>query len=163
MNAPASEYRRLDGLREYDQAIATIIGLAHHQLRIFDRNLRNEGYNSRERIESLERFLLASRTNRLTIVLHDIDYLTRECPRMMDLLKRFGHAIGIYQTGDEARNVSDPFIVADDNHYLHRFHIDQPRAALGINDPEGAQELARRFDEIMTASEPAAPPTTLGL
>lgn len=159
----APEHRRLEGLQEYEQAVDLVIRQARHNLRIFSYNLRGEGYNSLTRIEALQNFLLMSRANRLTIVLHDTDYLTRECPRMMNLLQQFSHAISIYQTSDEARSISDPFIIADNDHYLHRFHYDHPRAALAINDKVGALELARRFNAIVEASEPAAPPTTLGL
>jgi hypothetical protein len=34
---------------------------------------------------------------------------------------------------------------------------------LALNDKEGALELVRRFNELLEASEPAVPPTTLGL
>lgn len=157
------EHRKIEGQQDYEQAVDLVIGQARRNLRIFSYNLRGEGYNSLARFESLQNFLLMSRTNRLTIVLHDTDYLTRECPRMMNLLRQFSHAIAVFQTNDEARGISDPFIVADDDHYLHRFHYDHPRAALALNDKEGALELIRRFNEIVEASEPAAPPTTLGL
>lgn len=157
------EHRRIEGQQDYEKAIDLVIRQTSRNLRIFSYNLRDEAYNSLARFESLQNFLLISRANRLTIVLHDTDYLTRECPRMMNLLRQFSHAIAVYQTGDEARGVSDPFIIADDAHYLHRFHYDHPRAALALNDKEGALELIRRFNKIVEASEPVAPPTTLGL
>lgn len=161
--AATPEYRRLESPSEYEQAIDTIIQQAHDQLRIFDYDLRNEGYNSPHRIERMQNFLLASRANRLIIILHDTHYLTSECPRMMNLITLFSHAISIYQTTAEARVACDPFILADDSHYLHRFHYDHPRAALSLNDMSGTLELIRRFNEIQVLSEPAAPPTTLGL
>lgn len=159
----APEHHKIEGQLDYEQAINNVISQARRTLRIFDHNLRGTGYNSAARIELLQNFLLLSRTNRLTIVVHDTDYLTRECPRMMNLLRQFSHAISIYQTTEEAQNVSDPFIIADNDHYLHLFHYDHTRALLALNDKNGALELARRFNEILEASEPAAPPTTLGL
>lgn len=159
----APDYRRLEGPMEYEQAIDTIIRLARNELRIFDYSMRDEGYNSPERFEILQAFLLANRANRLSIVLHDTRYLTGECPRMMNLFRQFSHAISIYQTSAEARIATDPFIIADDAHFLHRFHFDHPRAALSLNDKEAALNLIRRFNEILELSEPAAAPTTLGL
>ncbi|MDO8893009.1 MAG: hypothetical protein Q8K43_06720 [Sulfurimicrobium sp.] len=157
------EYRRLEGPLEYEQAIDTIIRQASHQLRIFDYDLRNQGYNSPQRFELLQNFLLANRTNQVTIVLHDTRYLASECPRMVNLIRQFSHAINVYQTTAEARVASDPFIIADDAHFLHRFHYEHPRAALSLHDKEAALDLIRRFNEIMELSEPAAPATTLGL
>ncbi|MBZ0105105.1 MAG: hypothetical protein K8H84_05700 [Sulfuricella denitrificans] len=156
-------YQRLEGPLEYEQAINTLIQQARHQLRIFDYDLRNEGYNSQQRFELLQNFLLGNRANTLLIVLHDTRYLTGECPRMMNLIRQFSHAISIFQTTAEARIATDPFIIADDAHFLHRFHYDHPRAALSLNDKESALNLVRRFNEILELSEPAAPPTTLGL
>lgn len=157
------DYQRLEGPQEFEQAINTIIRQARRQLRIFDYDLRNEGYNSPERFELLQNFLLGSRSNTLIIVLHDTRYLTSECPRMMNLIRQFSHAISIFQTTAEARVATDPFIIADDDHFLHRFHYDHPRAALSLNDKEATLNLVRRFNEILELSEPAAPPTTLGL
>ena len=48
-------------------------------------------------------------------------------------------------------------------HYLHRFHFEQPRAALGIAQPEQTQPLANRFDEIWATGEPGVSGTVLGL
>lgn len=159
----APEHRKLEGLLEYEQAIDQVLRLAQHQLRIFNFNLRGEGYNSPARIEALQNFLLMNRANRLMIILHDTDYLTQDCPRMINLLRQFSHAISIFHTIDEARSISDPFIIADNAHYLHRFHHDNPRSLLALNDPEGTLELVRRFNAIAESSEPAVPPTTLGL
>ena len=160
---PAAEYHKLEGPREYEEAINTVIRHARHSLRIFDKDLRDEGYNSPERFEALQNFLLQSRANQLTVVLHDTDYLTRECPRMLNLIRQFSHAISIFHTTEAARGATDPIIIADDEHFLHRFHYDHPRAALTLNDKEGTLDMIRRFNEIRDASEPAAPPTTLGL
>jgi hypothetical protein len=159
----ALEYIRLEGPREYEQALDRLISLARGRLRIFDQDLRNQGYNSQERFDSLRQFLLQNRANRLTIILHDDDYLIRECPRMLNLIRQFGHAIDVYRTTEDARGVYDPFAIADMDHYLHRFHYDHPRAALTLNDKEGASDLLRRFNEILEVAESAVPSTTLGL
>ena len=33
----------------------------------------------------------------------------------------------------------DPLVIVDGRHYLHRFHVDQPRAALAIDAPQDAR------------------------
>ncbi|MDP2827293.1 MAG: hypothetical protein Q8O37_01670 [Sulfuricellaceae bacterium] len=157
------DHRKIEALSDYGQAVDEIIGLATHSLKIFDINLRGAGYNSPVRIELLQNFLHLNRANRLIIILHDTNYLQRECPRLIGLLRLFSHSSSVYQTTDEAKSVSDPFIIADETHYLHRFHYEYPRALLALNDPEGALDTSRRFNEILNASEPSAPATTLGL
>ena len=48
----------------------------------------------------------------------------------------------------------DPLMIVDGVHFLHRFNIAQPRAALSIGDPEAALPLVTRFDAISESSEP---------
>jgi hypothetical protein len=155
--------RQLDGMREFALAIDAVIALASRQLRIFDRNLSEGGYNTPDRFNRLKVFLLASRKNRIDMVVHSIDYLERQCPRMMILLRQFPYAVSIYRTGEEAKHVYDGFVIADDRHYVRRFHFDQPRGALGVDDESEAGLLVRRFEEIWGVSEPALTPTVLGL
>lgn len=157
------EHRKIEALSDYALAVDEIIRQASRSLKIFDINLRGAGFNSPARIELLEHFFHLNRANRFTLVLHDTNHLQSECPRLVNLLRLFSHASSVYQTTEEARSASDPFIVADDTHYLHRFHHDYPRALLALNDPEGALDLSRRYGEILNASEPSAPATTLGL
>ena len=57
----------------------------------------------------------------------------------------------------------DPLMIVDGIHFLHRFNIAQPRAALSIGDPEAAMPFVTRFDAISETSEPGLTATTLGL
>ena len=160
---PVLLHRQLNNATDYTEAIDVLIELARHRLRIFDYNLEDGGYTTLRRYELLRTFLLASRSNRLEIVLHDIDYLTRFCPRILSLLKQFSHAITIQETTPQAKGIYDPFAIADEACFLHRFHYDDIRALLALNDIEGSHVLIKRFEEIRAASAPAIPATTLGL
>ena len=156
-------HRQLSTAADYAQAIDGLIELAQHRLRIFDYNLEDGGYTTLRRYELLQNFLLANRSNRIEIVLHDINHLTRFCPRILSLHRQFSHAITIQQTTAQARNISDSFAIADETCFLHRFHYDHPRALLALHDVEGSHLLIKRFEEILAASAPAITATTLGL
>lgn len=161
--AVSPEHRPLLGRQEYTEALDQLIGLATRTLRIFDRNLEGAGYETLARAEALKNFLATDRANRLQLAVHDVSFLTQSCPRLVSLLKYYGHAIEIRETMDEAKGVYDPFAIADETHYLHRFHYQQNRAELALDDPAGSQALIRRFEEIWLTSVPAAPATTLGI
>lgn len=156
-------HRQLASTAEYTEALDIVIEMAQRHLRIFDHNLEGGGYNTQRRYELLRGFLLASRSNRLEIILHDTDYLTRFCPRILTLLRQFGHAITIRETTAQAKNIHDPFLIADQAHHVHRFHFDDPRALLALNDIQGTHALLKRYEEISAASLPAVTATTLGL
>lgn len=156
-------HRKLDGEAEYAQAINAVIDHAQQTLQIFDTDLTAGDYASLKRFEALRDFLLRSRGNRLVIVLHEIDFLTARCPRLMNLLRIYSHSISIHKTHEHARVASDPFIVADATHYLHRFHRDHARSLLALHDHAGARQLTERFEQLLEASHPAVFATTLGL
>jgi hypothetical protein len=148
---------------EYVEAINRVISKSSNSIRIFEYNLEEGGFNTSERFELLRSFLLKNRQNRLMIILHDVDYIVRYCPRMMTLLTQFSHAIDIHQSTPEARRTYDPFVIGDDRHYVHRFHFDSPRAKLGLDDTVATHPLLDRFEEIWMLSSPAVFSTTLGL
>ncbi len=156
-------HERLEGNREYIAAIDRVLAFAQRNVRIFDRDLEHLGYNSPERIELLRAFLLANRSNRLQIVVHEVAYLEGRCPRLVQLLRHFSHGVQVHQTLEHARHAADPLLLVDDAHYLHRFHMDDSRALLALADPQGAEPLLHRFNEIWEASRPALSGTTLGL
>ena len=161
-NLPNAEYRRFEGMREYDAVIDSLIPQTQRTIHVFDKTL-SHAYNSPQRYEALREFLLASRANRLLIVVHDAEPVERVCPRMLDLLRQFNHAVKIHQTLQMAKGVYDPFAVFDAIHYVHRFHYNYLRAAHGSNDILGAQQLLDRFAEIWDASAPGVTAGTSGL
>jgi hypothetical protein len=154
--------RKLDGAVEYAQALDELIENAAHTVRIFDKNIGRD-FNSPRRYELLRQLLLARRTNRVHIVLHETANITRDCPRLIPLLKQFSHALFVRQTLAAARQVYDPFAVADDARFVHRFHHEDRRGVATIGDLIATRQLIKRFDEIWDASSPAPGATTVGL
>ena len=161
-NLPNAEYRRFEGMREYEAVIDALIPQTQRVIRIFDRSL-SRAYNSIERYEALRGFLLAARGNRLLVVLHATDKIEHDCPRMIELLRQFSTAVKINQTLDAAKHLYDPFVIFDAVHYVHRFHYGHLRAAQGTNDVNGAQLLLDRHAEIWEVSAPAISANTTGL
>ncbi|HXZ95732.1 MAG TPA: hypothetical protein VEG37_01595 [Burkholderiales bacterium] len=156
------QYQKIESAAEYEAAIDLVIAQAKRNIRIFDKQASST-FNSPKRYELLRSFLLANRLNRLRVVLHDTGFLTTKCPRMLSLIRQFSHCIAIRETLDDAKQVYDPFMVADENNYVHRFHYDSSRGLMALNDLNGAHEFNNRFEEIWEASFPAVSATTLGL
>lgn len=162
-NETIKQHFMLTGEKDYDAAIDRVIDAAESTLHIFDANLASGGYEAARRYELLSDFLRKSGKNRLVIVLHETDYFTAYCPRLMNLLKIHSHAIAIHKTTEHARAANDPFVIADEVHYVHRFHRDGARSLLALHDPAGARPLEGRFQQLLEASHPAVFATTLGL
>jgi len=159
----ATDYQPFDTESGFQAAVDRLLAQHGRELRIFDPDLESLRLNTPTRLDRLEQFLLVSRTRRLTIVVHEPDYLTRRCPRMMGLLARFAHVIQVNRTHEEIRELQDAFLVLDAEHYVRRPVARFFRGAIGINDETEALAMRSRFTEIWSASFPAVSATTLGL
>jgi hypothetical protein len=159
---PAPQHTPILGNAAYEAALNTILEKARKTVRIFEDSLGRD-YNSPRRFELLRTFLLANPRNRLQIVAHDTQSIDRNCPRLLNLLRAHAHAISIHETHQTAKAVYDPFAVVDDLHYVHRFHFEEMRGLLALDDPIGTHTFIERFEEIWEASSPAVSATTIGL
>ena len=156
-------YERFDGRAGFQAAVDRLLEQPGRELRIFDPDGAALQLNDPARIERIEKFLLASRTRRLQLVLHDTEHLTRHCPRMMSLLARFAHAIQVHRTHEEIRELQDAFLVLDSLHYVRRPVAQFFRGAIGLGDEAEGMVMRGRFIEIWAASFPAVSGTTAGL
>jgi len=156
-------YERFDTAEGFHAALDRLLEQPGRELRVFDPDAAALRLNDSARIASFERFLLASRTRRLYLVLHDTDPLTRRCPRMMALIGRFSHAIQVNRTHEEIREIQDSFLVLDAQHYVRRPVAAFFRGAMGLGDEAEGLAMRGRFMEIWAASFPAVSSTTLGL
>jgi hypothetical protein len=156
-------YERFDSKEGFQAAVDRLLEQPGRELRIFDPDGTALRLNDPARIERIERFLQASRTRRIYIVLHDPQHVQRQCPRMMSLLARYSHAIQINRTHAEIRELQDAFMVLDSAHYLRRPVAAFFRGAIGLADENDALAMRGRFGEIWAASYPAVSSTTVGL
>jgi hypothetical protein len=160
---PLPRYEALSTVAEQIAAIDRLIGIAKHSIRVYDMDLSRMDWNNPTRATNLVAFLRSSPAARLEIVVQDTDWIERSCPRLTRLLRTYGHAFVIRRSGADARAAMDPLMIVDGVHFLHRFNIGQPRAALSIGDTVAAAPLVERFDAISDTSNPGLTATTLGL
>ena len=161
MDAPI--YERFDTNQGFQAAVDRLLDQPGRELRVFDPDGAALRLNDPARVQRLERYLLASRTRRLYLVVHSTDHLTRQCPRLMGLLRRFSHAVQINRTQEEIREVQDAFLLLDSVHYVRRPVAALFRGSMGLGDENEGQALRGRFGEIWAASFPAVSGTTIGL
>jgi hypothetical protein len=156
-------YERFDTNDGFQACVERLLEQPGRELRMFDPDGAALRLNDPGRIERLERFLIGSRTRRLYLVVHATDHLTRHCPRLMTLLRRFSHAMQIHRTQEEIREVQDAFLVLDVMNYVRRPVAALFRGSMGLGDENEGQALRGRFGEIWAASYPAVSSTTIGL
>ncbi|HEY1328752.1 MAG TPA: hypothetical protein VGI14_17570 [Casimicrobiaceae bacterium] len=153
---------RVETLAEHAQALDALIALARQRIQLFDVDLAQGGWNTAARADALARFL-RRRNAQFDVIVHDTRWIESSAPRFVDLLRQFGASMTVYKTGTEARGAMDPLLIVDQRHYVHRFHIDRPRASAAIDMPQQAKPLVQRFEEIWATGEPGLAGTVLGL
>lgn len=154
MSEDALQHLKLDSSADYVAALDKLCGLARHSLFFFEKDFVNIGFNSEARFETLRIFLLCNPNNRLHLLAHDTRPISQYCPRLMTLMRQFGHNMSIYITPKSLQHITIPFAVADESHYVRRFHFDDTRGILGQNDGEAARLLKSRFMEMWESSRP---------
>lgn len=153
----------LIGERDYAQAIDSVIAEATCDLCIFDQDFSKGNYASLKRYDLIHAFLQKSEQVKLTIILQNTPFFIANCPRLMDLLRIYGHKMTVYETNDFAKIAKDCFVIADKQHYCRRFHIDQARFKYALNDSDTSNSLLLRFDELLAETTEAVSVTKLGL
>lgn len=164
-DAPAMppEYQLFESEADFQAAVDRLLEQPGRELRVFDPDLAGLRLASAARVARIERFLQASRARRLYLAVHDTDHLTKYCPRMLQLLKRYSHVIQVQRTHEEIRELRDAFLVLDTAHFLRRPETRYWRGVICLNDHNEAYAMRARFLEIWAASYPAVSATTLGL
>jgi len=160
MNSP---YTLLNSEAEYRQACDTVLGRAQRELLIFDRDLAAMQLDTKARLDLLTGFLQDDALRRVRIVLHDPGPLERNSPRLLQLVARFSHLIEARQTPDNLRHLADTHLLADGCQGVRRFHVDQPRCALIIDDRTYIHPWQQRFEELWHLSHPCLTLNTTGL
>ena len=161
--ATPPSYELFETEAAFQAAVERLLAQPGRELRMFDPNLASLRLNAPERIARLERFLQASRTRRLFLAVHDPEYVSKYCPRLLALLKRYSHAIQVQRTHEEIRELRDAFLVLDAAHFVRRPEAASWRGVLCLDDRNEAYAMRARFLEIWAASYPALSATTLGL
>jgi hypothetical protein len=162
-NSPEPREQMLDTVASLASAVDELVAIARQRLQVFDIDLSQGGWQSAARAQALTAFLRRASQARLDIIVHDTRFIETSCARLLILLRQYAHAVTIYRTSGEARKAMDPLVIADGRHFLHRFHIEQPRATLAIGHPQLARPLVMRFDQIWATGEPGLSASVLGL
>lgn len=159
----SSAYTLLTSESGYRRACDTVLGRAEHEILIFDRDLVALRLEEKARLEALTSFLQMDSLRRIRVVLHDPGPVERNAPRLMQFIVRFSHVVHVRQSPDNLRHLADTHVLADEGHGVRRFHADQPRSALILDDPAYINPWRQRFEELWELSDPCLSINTTGL
>jgi hypothetical protein len=142
--------------------VDAVLHLARRRIVVFADRL-GAHWDQPGRLDTLKGFCLASPRNTLHLVLRDPPSMHRHCPRLQQLALTFGHVIAIRRPRQETEIPRDNWLVVDNEHFVHQFHVDHPQGNAGNHLPAMAEPLCARFMELWTGSDPVRTGRPLGL
>ncbi len=159
----ATLHKIIEGNVDAQPAIEAVVQLAKSKLDIFDVALKDRGFTAPARIETMKAALLANRSMKIRIVLHQPENFAADFPRLLILMQQFSGNFAVHRTKGAGLDANDPLIIADDLHYWHKLHKDHSRSILTLNHAIDTQPWVDRFEEIWESSELAVSAFTVGL
>jgi len=145
----------------FQQALRDCIGRARLTLQCFDPDFTIWELGTAETDALLRRFLAGH--GKLELVAHDFGALERQAPRLLRLLRDYGHAIECRLTGKQLRHLTDSFCIADGRHLVRRYHADHVRGEAIYDAPPATQLCKERYTAIWAETMPGLHANTTGL
>lgn len=153
----------LDTPSELRAAFDALLARAHRQLRLYDRDLALLDLDNVSRHAALRAFCVAGGGRRLELLLDDVGDVRRLHPRLMQLLRDFGHVLEIRQADPDAPRPDQAFVLADQSAVLLRPDKSAVPGTLFTADTGRAMALRQDFEGLWQRASATVSTTTLGL
>lgn len=148
---------------EFRAAFDTLLAGTHRQLRLYDHDLSLLQPDHAPRHAALRALCVAGGGGRIELLLDDISRVARDHPRLMQLLRDFGHVLEIRQADPVAPRPAHAFVLADRHGVLLRADKVALGGALHADDPGTAAALHQDFVGMWQRAPASVSATTLGL
>ena len=148
---------------EFQAAFDALLAHTPRQVRLYDHDLRLFDIEQEARHASLRTMCVAGGGRRIEILLDNISRVARDHPRLMQLLRDFGHVLEIRQADPVAPHPDQAFVLADRHGMLLRADKMAMHGTLHLDDPAGAIPLHQSFEGMWQRAPASVSATTLGL
>lgn len=148
---------------ELRAAFDALLDRTHRQLRVYDHDLGLLEVDQPTRLAALRALCVAGGGRRIELLLDDISRVSRDHPRLILLLRDFGHILEIREADPDAPRPDQAFVLGDDNAVLLRPDKTALHGMFHENDPARATELNRTFEAMWQRAPAHVSATTLGL
>jgi len=153
-DTPAKEHRHPTTRDDLRAAAVDLIAQARRELVICSPALDPALYNRASLAEALGHFIARQARCRVRIVVEDTEHMLQGSVRLVELARRFSDLVQIQRLGEPHHGLTEMIMVADGTSCLYQPDIASIDATLDLHTPHLALPLARRFEDIWSASEP---------
>jgi len=148
---------------EFRDAFDALLAGTHRQLRVYDHDLSLLEIDHAPRHAALRALCVAGGGRRIELLLDDISLVTRRHPRLMQLIRDFGHVLEIRRADPDAPRPEQAFALADRHGVLLRTDKAAVHGTLHLDDVRDSVLLNQSFEGMWQRSPAGVSATTLGL
>ncbi|MDR0528406.1 MAG: hypothetical protein LBG69_02165 [Zoogloeaceae bacterium] len=153
----------IESWAEHYDAFTQVLTGAERRICVLDDDLTRLGLHQPENVEILRLLLLNHFGVSVRFALRDASHLRETHPRLMPLLRTYGHLFHIRVFPDLFAETRESFFLADSERALVRFDLELPRGKLVWDNAREAAPYHLRFEEIWEMPAQIFLPDTLGL
>jgi len=148
---------------EFRAAFDVLLAHTQRELRLYDHDLALLDIDHLPRHANLRALCVAGGGHRIELLIDEIHHVTRDFPRLMQLVRDFGHVIEIRQADPVAPRPDQAFVLADRHGILRRADKSAVHGTLHLDAPHDAIPLHQSFEAMWQRSQASVTSTTLGL
>lgn len=148
---------------EFRAAFDALLDNTQRQLRLYDHDLGLLDIDYQPRHASLRALCVAGGGRRIELLLDEIHQVARDCPRLMQLVRDFGHVLEIRKADPNMPHPDQAFVLADRHGVLVRADKAALHGTLHLDDAHTAVMLNQEFEGMWQRSQASVTATTLGL
>jgi len=148
---------------EFRAAFDALLAGTQRQLRVYDHDLSLLDIDHQARHAILRALCVAGGGRRIELLLDEVAHVARDCPRLMQLVRDFGHIIEIRQADPGMPRPDQAFVLADRHGVLIRADKAALHSTLHPDDPGSATPLHQSFEGMWQRAPASVSATTLGL
>lgn len=148
---------------ELRAAFDALLAATRRRLRLYDRDLELLQLDQPPRHAVLRALCIAGGGRRIELLLDDVSRVARDHPRLMQLVRDFGHVVEVRQADPDAPRPDQAFALADRDALLVRADKAAVRGTLRLDGAADAGKLHQDFEAMWQRAPAGVSATTLGL
>ena len=148
---------------EFRAAFDALLDCAQRQLRVYDQSLSLLDIDQLPRHNRLRAICVAGGGRRIELLLDEIHHVARDCPRLMQLVRDFGHVIEIRQADPNMPRPDQAFALADRHGALVRADKLALHGTLHLDGAHASIQMHQEFEGMWQRAQASVTATTLGL
>ncbi len=155
-------HRKLGSRAEAQSILDETVEQSRSIVRIFDDRGEFYGFERTSFATALSNFLTRDRQAQVMIVVHDITYIEKHCPRLHQIIRRFSPQLRLWVTDESIRGFARGMVIGDHGVLMSRPHFGQSATFVDY-DEKSVSNAQSVFSELALLSQVALSGSVSGL